>query len=55
MKIKCDLANDATGKDLSEFRKALVDCDLLSGYDVLDTDISTLEFITKRCEIKRWI
>ena len=22
MKIKCDLANDATGKDLSEFRKA---------------------------------
>lgn len=52
MKIKCDLANDATGKDLSEFRKALVDCDCFQAKDVLDTDISTLEFITKRCEIK---
>ena len=51
MKIKCDLTDSVEGKDLSEFRKALEDCNCFQAKAVLDKDISTLELITKRCDV----
>lgn len=52
MKIKCNLTDDAAGKDLTEFREALERCKCFQADAVLDTDIGTLNFITKRCDVK---